>query len=284
MPSSPMYFPPAPFDITMATLAVTMVDDAYDQYRQWKVADEPKAKHFQWSTPSASNSSNDIHTSLSYSPTLWGTSGSFLWTSTEPFGYVAHDKERVYLVIRGTQSGTDWLSNLDSDLTEFKINTVPQKQNTGKVHEGFFEIYETLRDQIFTQIKNAIDKIDSPEPTLYVFGHSLGSALATMAAGDIAVNLGINAAQQLHLYTLASPRVGDNTFADFFLATQTHCYRIANSSDMVTNVPFAVMGKKCFQHVGITVPFTANYDSAAKNHSTTHSYEYALFHPDAPMK
>lgn len=50
-------------------------------------------------------------------------------------------------------------------------------------HRGFTDIYASARDAILSLLGTL-----SPEKTLYVTGHSLGGALATLCALDVAAN------------------------------------------------------------------------------------------------
>jgi hypothetical protein len=66
-----------------------------------------------------------------------------------------------------------------------------------------------------------------------VAGHSLGAAVATLLAIDIVAAL---PAIDLTLYTYASPKVGDKTFAALCDAKLKH-FRIENEPDLVPKVP-----------------------------------------------
>lgn len=152
---------------------------------------------------------------------------------------------------------------------------------------------------------------------IYITGHSLGGALATIAGLDlVASNLGLKEGikkekivNPIHLYTFASPRVGDNIFADKYneLINDGHIqvHRFANTEDLVTNIPFSVwlkagvdldsrllLGLRTafnkvtggifeadYQHIGTPVCFThqalrANQSTATvgDNHNMTRTY------------
>jgi hypothetical protein len=72
---------------------------------------------------------------------------------------------------------------------------------------------------------------------LYITGHSLGAAMATVAASRVQSKV-------TALVTFGSPRVGDAEFVKSL--TVTH-YRVQNNCDDVTKVPFRLMG---FSHHG----------------------------------
>ncbi|MDJ0716417.1 MAG: hypothetical protein QNJ54_19770 [Prochloraceae cyanobacterium] len=78
----------------------------------------------------------------------------------------------------------------------------------------------------------------------------------------------------LHLYTFANPRAGDENFARSFDSLQ-NIYRVANSEDIVPTLPlpslaFVSMGflarKLNFEHVGIPLVFTTQKGTVQDNH------------------
>jgi hypothetical protein len=73
---------------------------------------------------------------------------------------------------------------------------------------------------------------------LFYTGHSLGAALATLAAGRFPPRA---------LYTFGSPRVGDGEFATTLEGVPT--FRLVNNRDLVTGVPRKV-GRVRLAHVG----------------------------------
>jgi hypothetical protein len=74
-------------------------------------------------------------------------------------------------------------------------------------------------------------------------GHSLGSALATLLALDVAVN---SPFRQPTLITFASPRVGDLHFSSYFNSAVPDCERIANRQDLVPHLPLPPL----YIHIG----------------------------------
>ena len=99
----------------------------------------------------------------------------------------------------------------------------------GKVHVGF----KGEINKIWPTIEKAIANID----TLYVTGHSLGAAMATIAASRMQSKV-------TALVTFGSPRVGNQEFVNSLNVTH---YRVQNHCDDVTKVPFRLSG---FRHHG----------------------------------
>jgi predicted lipase len=69
---------------------------------------------------------------------------------------------------------------------------------------------------------------------LIVTGHSLGAALATLAALDLKANF-----PQLNiiLYNFGSPRVGNTDFASYYQSKIGTSWRITNNRDIVPHYP-----------------------------------------------
>ena len=103
---------------------------------------------------------------------------------------------------------------------------------------------------------------------LFITGHSLGAGLATLAAADLASQ---GAAHSPTTYTFGSPRVGDKQFASKYNAlTAATSFRIANTCDLVTAIPFPVPFLSFiggyFTHVETPVEFTFQSEDAGRNH------------------
>ena len=99
----------------------------------------------------------------------------------------------------------------------------------GKVHVGF----KGEINKIWPVIEKAIANIN----TIYVTGHSLGAAMATIAASRMQSKV-------TALVTFGSPRVGNQEFVNSLNVTH---YRVQNNCDDVTKVPFRLSG---FRHHG----------------------------------
>ena len=97
------------------------------------------------------------------------------------------------------------------------------------VHAGFAEALDIVWPDIEAELK----KVDVP---LFYTGHSLGAALATLAAFKHAPRA---------TYTFGSPRVGKAKFAAALQGAPI--FRIVDDLDIVTTVPLEAMG---FVHVG----------------------------------
>jgi hypothetical protein len=107
----------------------------------------------------------------------------------------------------------------------------------GRIHSGFRFAY----DSVAKDIQESILKLkDMP---LYITGHSLGAALATVATQRLEHNPKIRD-MIAACYTFGSPRVGDKHYDMEF---KSPIYRVVNSTDIVTVIPLLAMG---YIHIG----------------------------------
>jgi pimeloyl-ACP methyl ester carboxylesterase len=113
-------------------------------------------------------------------------------------GYIAHNDEMIVLSYRCTTSGFDWLTNLSTTSSEWEPDIDIDQGHSGhfscvagccrysgvykpRVHTGFYNGFLVSASMIQEYI-NPLLAPDQPPRKLYVVGHSLGAAVATMAA------------------------------------------------------------------------------------------------------
>jgi len=266
--SLPMYLPAAPFALADVVSCSTLVDAAYDQYTQWYNQDYPSRQNFQWTKPT---------NGYSYSGPLYWT---YTWwdgfTYDEPFGFLATDGiGGAYLVFRGTMGDADEEQDAKMDQTPYNLAS-----GYGQVHLGFFEIYSKLQSDIYY----AVNALPAGSVKRFFFtGHSLGSALSSLAVPDVISNTAIKPGSlPLIHYNLASPRVGDPQFAYSMNNNGVPTYRVVNTEDIVPDGPTAIFLSYLYKHIGTPVDFTAQYNSIGDNHSLDVAYDYAVRNPNDP--
>jgi hypothetical protein len=121
------------------------------------------------------------------------------------------------IVFRGTQPTS--IPDLKADLDTFLIAA----EGGGKVHRGFFNAFNKVRDQLEKDMEH------SENLPVYITGHSLGGALAMLATRYLARD-SVGAT-----YTFGCPRAADD---EFYRQIKTPVYRIVNSADGVSRIPF----------------------------------------------
>jgi triacylglycerol lipase len=137
--------------------------------------------------------------------------------------YVVANKDRIVVAFRGTEP-TEW-NDIKADLRAFHDNGF---------HKGFLHEYSKLKDAVREEVDRQVK--NKPTAQLFITGHSLGGAMATVAAFDYPTAECV--------YTFGSPRACSWSKAKQFPVKHV---RVVNNNDAVPKVPFAFMG---FKHVG----------------------------------
>ncbi|KAJ5782957.1 hypothetical protein N7457_004731 [Penicillium paradoxum] len=152
-------------------------------------------------------------------------------TITDTTGYIAVDNtnEAVVLAFRGSYSVRNWIA----DVTFFHTN--PHLCHGCLAELGFWTSWKLVRDDIMQQLKDAFSQ--NPGYELVIVGHSLGAAVATLAAADLR-GKGYPSAK---LYAFASPRVANRALAEHITA-QGNNYRFTHTNDPVPKLPLLSMG------------------------------------------
>jgi len=168
--------------------------------------------------------------------------------------------KRICVVFRGSESTKDWFYDL-------KIQKHNLKDNIW-VHSGFYQqLYENgVYDKILTSVKQIVD--EHPDFSLYVTGHSLGAALATLCGFMFSQEF----KNQITVVSFASPRVGDAEWKNAFEKQHNLVhYRIANNRDIVTAFPMYN-----YHHVGKTIRLFENSYSIFVDNSKFSWYDFTL--------
>lgn len=163
---------------------------------------------------------------------------SFPLTRTR--GLVASRNDLTLLAFSGTDPliVANWITNFDIHMTPASL------------HRGF----SAGVDAVWPQVVAAVPRDTAP---LIIAGHSLGAALAVVAA-DRAVHE-IKAASGV--YAFGMPRAGGTAFAARY-ALHDVTYRLVHGDDIVPSVPPSELG---FRHVGrlMRAPRGGVFDGAA---------------------
>jgi triacylglycerol lipase len=210
-----------------------------------KVDFEPNANGYSarnaWGLAKAARLAYQMPDTIAQTLKTWGNFPNFrFFSGRETQAYLMGNDDLAVLAFRGTQS-----DNLRDWMTDAKILLVPGC--SGKVHAGFLEGV----NWIWTDLLRELPRFRQNNQRLFVTGHSLGAALATVATAKLQ-----EAKQPVDgLYTFGSPRVGDKKFADAFdQVFGQRAFRLVNNNDVVTRVAPRAMN---YSHVSRCLYFDA---------------------------
>ena len=139
--------------------------------------------------------------------------------------FISSSPAAVLIAFRGTQEVRDWLAD---------FNALSSTRPYGVVHRGFYHQFLAVQ----AQLEQVLSQF--PNRPILLTGHSLGGAVATIAAAEWHNKYNIRA-----IYTYGQPAVGRGDFVPFMNNSYgTKFFRFVNNNDIVPQVP------PNFQHVG----------------------------------
>lgn len=138
--------------------------------------------------------------------------------------YIAHSEHLRLLVFRGSDDLKAWQTNVKGRPVSWL--------GLGSVHEGFADALEIAWPTLCSQVAGP-DALP-----LLIAGHSLGGALATLAAALLPEAL---------LYSFGAPRVGNQAFVHAMRPAEVRHHRYVNHRDPVPLLPPGLLG---YQHSG----------------------------------
>lgn len=127
--------------------------------------------------------------------------------------------EATVLCFRGTNKLRQWIMNGIFRPHRWKRFHIPGQPDGCFVHSGFYVLFKRLWPRLIPELEHL------PRPWIFT-GHSLGGALATIAA---------LVAGPDSVYTFGSPKIGNQAMADSLRTF--HLYRVVNSLDLVPGLP-----------------------------------------------
>jgi hypothetical protein len=160
---------------------------------------------------------------------------------TQGYGFIFEDA--AFIVMRGSESATDWAGNQNDKITGDKPDTRwwPSAQNAEAVrvhvpgqHLGFARGWRAVRKQIEAWINDLPPTVDG-KPRRFVFsGHSLGGALAQIGAFDFKT---IENRDVVAVVTFGAPFVGNGQFSKKYEAVLGgRTVRLESDGDIVPQI------------------------------------------------
>ena len=175
----------------------------------------------------------------------------FIRGSTQVLWVEHHIAPVVVVAFRGTEPNK-W-NDIVTDTNVFKTPFNPDDAAWGEIHSGFYKGFEGVIDQLEARAQGLLES--GGNARLWITGHSLGGALATIMTAWLLEKMDKNPAWAdfplSGLITFGSPRVGNERFVSQFNAAVTahgiSHMRFVHGNDIVTRIP-----SFGFHHVGDT--------------------------------
>jgi triacylglycerol lipase len=152
--------------------------------------------------------------------------------------YVVASRDTAIVAFRGTEcdldQGPEALSQFIADLSvDLDIRWV-NAQGGGRIHRGFRDGL----DETWMDLRACLEKLAARGCALWITGHSLGGALALLAASRIE-----RFSKVQGVYVFGAPRIGDRSFCQGYTP---RAFRFLNNNDVVPHLPpypYADLGK-----------------------------------------
>jgi len=146
----------------------------------------------------------------------------------------------IYITFTGTTSHTDWLkTNIRiEDVTyprAWLCDSTEKEEKNAMVHAGFLAAYASIRDKVWDLVSDFILRT-AASGRIVICGHSLGGAVATIAAMDLMCKLEPAQKPKTHIVSFGSPHVGDASFARLFNSRVPHSDRVVTVYDPIPNI------------------------------------------------
>ncbi|MGD1860897.1 MAG: Mbeg1-like protein [Leptolyngbyaceae cyanobacterium] len=156
-------------------------------------------------------------------------------TDTQAAVLYVSNPQTLYVVFRGSEKGLDWINNFQMRQRIYPYGD--ESETDVRFHQGFMNAYLAVRDPLLDLVKTF------PKVPVIATGHSLGGAIATIAALDIQYNITQHDEQQsIAVYSFGAPRVGNAALVNSFRQRVPQSYRFIYGWDVVTRVPRSWQG------------------------------------------
>ncbi|KAA6420730.1 MAG: hypothetical protein FRX49_09307 [Trebouxia sp. A1-2] len=146
---------------------------------------------------------------------------------------VAWSSETLLVAFRGTANVT----NAFADIRAWMVSQAPMTQHaflhsSPKVHSGFHAAWDVsgLKAAVTQLIKDNISAEQARHTTVFLTGHSLGGAMANLAALDLAHTMEW---ASVKVYTVGAPRAGNHAYAKMYNKVVPDTWGIINYRDPV---------------------------------------------------
>lgn len=126
---------------------------------------------------------------------------------------------------KGKLGSVDWKCNFDFPSVVYK-----NQKSCMKIHRGYVKAWQSARDDIMVRMKSLI--LVEPEYRVTVVGHSLGGAMALLAAEDLSYSCEFLPT----VATFGAPKICANSETAHYIDNMCYITQYVNRSDIVPKV------------------------------------------------
>jgi pimeloyl-ACP methyl ester carboxylesterase len=171
--------------------------------------------------------------------------------ATDAQALISPVNDGIVVAFRGSSSPQDFLQDAKFDMEALAylcLRAGSTEPSAVRVHRGFLEDFDALNVAIVSQVRTWLQNLKrniTPQPKIYITGHSLGGALAVLCAFEFArQHLPVRA-----VVTFGQPRVGNAAFRDLYNAAPV----IADDGD-IHSPCFARLGDLTYHVINANDP------------------------------
>lgn len=174
-------------------------------------------------------------------------------------GYAAKNR----LIVVSIRGSAEW-RNFWIDAEDYRTASYARCAEDGcLLHYGFLEAFIEVNETLASAARAL--KVHDPHADLVVLGHSLGGAVASLAAMELHEAHGLSPSA---VYTFGQPRVGNQAFASFYDERSAWpTFRVTHMHDLVPHLPprnVFIPWILTYSHVSGTLPRAAPRLAAAR--------------------
>jgi len=203
-------------------------------------------------------------------------------------GLVDYCEEHKSIVVAFHGTRMDTYEEMMQDcLTDLDFVHTPDEDDMcgANVHRGFYSRYNAVKDEMKTLLRTTIDNLDRTSKawdSIIVTGHSLGGALATLAAINLVndkKSFSESERKRIRLITFCQPRVLSKKAHGLLTkkerpeteALEKNAIRIWRKGDFVPTLP---PGSKGYKHFGQSWCIAFDYSAKSSFHPDKHKIDF----------
>jgi len=147
------------------------------------------------------------------------------------FTAVSSSQKTIYIAFRGSVTS--------EQIVDQVLSALILQSNSFKIGGTVVDYFDDAHDSLYPCVKGQVQRLRLryPDYKVMVTGHSLGGALASLAAAALVYD-GVVDSANIELYTFGMPRVGDKEYALNFDRLVWNSWNVVNYRDIVPHTPF----------------------------------------------